>query len=247
MTRWINKLAALALLTGAAGTTAAGCAANESSLFIAGVLNPKPPECVGEAKGDVTVLVGGTLDVAFSNEYEGFVLVGNQLAQRGDPDVLRTETMRVALKGLEVQLTQVDGTLLTEYTVSGVGFAHPGNGTQPGYGVIGARIIPAPVGKEFAGVVKGQGRGARLTVLANIRAFGNTLGGEEIESSELSFPIDICYGCTVFFPLEAIDPSTGECTADEGGSDFDLGCFSGQSTIDCRNCTATHSVCRTPG
>lgn len=230
----------------------ASCAENRSSLFIQGLLKPSPPSCEVSFSGTSTVFFRGTLDVAFRLNYQGLILVGNQLAARGDPETLRTEVNRVPLEGAEVLLTDAQGEIENGFfSVAAGGFAEVSSGTTPGYGAIQATLIPDIVGNALADDLIAQGLGARKEVVSTIRVFGRTLGGIDVESAEFTFPIDVCYGCLVGFPLEALDtdPGTGvqTCQANaESAGEFP--CFFGQdSRIDCRACVAQQpDVCLVP-
>jgi hypothetical protein len=104
-------------------------------------------------------------------------------------------------------------------------------------------IIPASIGVDLRESLEGEGLGSSVTVVAEVRVFGHTLGGDEIESAIFNFPIDVCYGCLVAFPLEAVE--NGSClNATEAAPDFD-GCRAGQDDpIDCRACVVSQpDVC----
>ncbi|HEX2674319.1 MAG TPA: hypothetical protein VHM25_25755, partial [Polyangiaceae bacterium] len=59
------------------------CADNNSSMFVVGVLALDKSTCVAKADSTSAILAGGIMDVAFTQSYTGFVLVGNQLTERG--------------------------------------------------------------------------------------------------------------------------------------------------------------------
>ncbi|MGC4069663.1 MAG: hypothetical protein QM784_34395 [Polyangiaceae bacterium] len=77
---WLSPLAGVALLLGGA---TAGCADNESMLFIRGVMARESGNCELVADDTATLLTVGTLDVGFRGAYSAALLVGNQLASRG--------------------------------------------------------------------------------------------------------------------------------------------------------------------
>src|SRR6478735_3482712 len=66
------------------------CAENNSSLFVEGVMLLDPSTCVAKPDSSAILLAGGVMDVAFRSSYTAFVLVGNQLTQRGSREQLRT-------------------------------------------------------------------------------------------------------------------------------------------------------------
>src|SRR4051812_6828216 len=85
------------------------CATNDSMMFITGVYFRKFGACTPKADFDAPMLAKGTLDLTFASEYRAALIVGNQITQRGSRERLRTETSRVALKGAEVHLENLQG------------------------------------------------------------------------------------------------------------------------------------------
>jgi hypothetical protein len=225
-----------------------GCADNESSLFVRSVMKNSPPECTVQSDPTAVMLLGGTMDVALTDTYRAALLIGNQLVRRGSRDNLRTETARIALKGAEVRLQNSGGQQLSNgaFTVGGTGFVDPGSGDEPGYGVMFVPLVPPSVQPQ-AGTV----------ITARVKVFGDTLGGTEITSNELSFPIAVCYGCLVDFPPAADDAtvtgyqcnnaSTGTSASTAPSADT-APCWMGQDDpVDCRFCVNTlPDVCTSP-
>jgi hypothetical protein len=240
MGRFHNQLLASLLLSSVAALISTGCVDNESSLFIQGALVAEPPDCTVTADPTAPLLGEGTLDVAFASEFRAWLLVGNQLTARGRKQQVRAETARIALRGAEVVLTDAAGGELGAFTVPGTGFVTVSRSEEPGYGAFLATLLPA---SELGGVTPPAVPGAYTTVVANVRVFGDTLGGEELESAELAFPIRVCYGCTVRYPADALDENGG-CTV--GSPEGDV-CFYGQEAIDCRNCRGLEICDRLPG
>jgi hypothetical protein len=232
-------LALSAVLCGG-GLTTLACEENESMLFIVGVLALEDNDCKLSADGGATLRTGGVLDLSLRGSYTAGLLVGSQLTQRGNRDQLRTETARLSLRGAEVALENASGGLLAEYTTIGTGFVDAAGGTEPGYGWIAVDLIPA-------GAPLGTG-----LVVARVRVFGQTLGGDEIESNEYSFPIQVCRGCLVSYPAEAADMSQGpgvyRCAvrSEESTSEEQV-CLVGQDLgIPCTRCAAQSAVCLDP-
>jgi hypothetical protein len=221
-------------------TLAAGCVDNNSSMFIQGVLAPEAPDCDVTAAQGSTLLGEGVLDVEFSTEYRAWLLVGNQMTPRGAKQQVRAETSRVSLRGAEIVLEDVEGGGIAEFTVPGTGFVTVNRSEQPGFGAFLTTLIPGSNGGTISNRI-GSAYGAQMTVIANIRVFGDTLGGVEVESAELSFPIRVCRGCTIHYPLDAIVNDRCDVAGDEGGN---LPCFPGQGGIDCRACASVSTLCR---
>ena len=83
-------------------------------------------------------------------------------------------------------------------------------------------------------------RQATKLVIVNMRAFGRTLGGIELESSEFQFTIRTCNGCLVSFaggddPAQEPRPN---CKASLGtGASTTIPCFVGQDEpVPCQLC-----------
>ena len=221
----LSAILALAI----APVTLGGCEDNESALFVRSALKLEDGECLARAQPDATALAFGTLDLAFPTSYVASLLVGNQLARQGDRDKVRTETARVQLRGAVVSVRDESDSEIASFTSPGAGFVDPGNGNEPGYGIMFAELIPR-------GLITAPQR-----VTVSVRVFGETLGGRDIESSEFIYPISVCQGCLVSFPSDAIDAVTGDCTKGEPPSETP--CNIGQdSPIDCRLCSL-NAVC----
>jgi hypothetical protein len=250
MDRRGNWLGAVACGTLAA-VASVGCADPETSIFIQHNLKIESPACVARSDPEATSLGSGLLDVAFNLEYTASLLVGNQLTPRGEKPKLRPETMRVQLRGAEVMLTDLQGNVIEDsFSVPGTGFIDPSAGENPGYGVTFAELIPATVGDRLRRQLEPVGRGASRTVIAEVRVFGDTLGGAEVESGPFIYPITVCYGCSVFFPLDALQATNNQqlCT-NVGDFSGEFACRMGQDEgTDCRLCVGDYpEVCLVAG
>lgn len=224
---------------------ASACAENDSSLFVEGVLAPSPPNCEASPDPGATRLYRGVLDVAFRTKYEGVVLVGNQLTPRGNKDELRTETASFRIRGAEVELSSSQGAVLEQFSVRSGSYIPTNSSDAPGYGLAEVTMIPPTRGQAFEDELSGN-RGARRTVVASVRVFGETLGGVEITSGDFTFPIDVCWGCLVDYPLDAVEDSgDGSMVCAAGGDSVGFEqCVIGQDDrIDCRACASTLPVC----
>ena len=229
----------LALALVAAG--AMGCADNESSLFVRQVQAMQPPDCVVTPDPSAMFMPYGSLDLLIGgdNGYQAALLVGNQLAQRGSTDQIRTETARVSLRGAIVRVLDTTGAeVIPSFTVDGSGFVDPGSGNSPGFGLLGTTLIP-PGFRETSGDYQGW-------VTVWVKVFGRTLGGKDIESNELTYPIDICDGCLVNFPSKAVELATGNCTH-AGVTEYTVPCIPGQDApVPCTYCMDYLAVCQHP-
>ncbi len=228
-------LTALPLIAATALVGVSGCADNESMLFVRQVVALESGNCTSSPDPSGTFYSAGVLDLAVRNSYEASLLVGNQLVRRGSRELLRTESSRITLRGAEVQLLNEQGAVMTEFTIPVAGFVDPGSGDEPGYGVTSALLIPP--GAATSGT----------RVVADVRVFGDTLGGDEITSASLSFPINVCTGCLVSYPADADDPATTGYTCSVGDTPSSVPCRIGQDEpVHCLLCATTVELCRDP-
>ncbi len=225
------------------------CVANNGSIFVRGVLAPPQTSqaggCVYQANADGPFISGGVMDVSFTNAYQAELLVGNQMNQRGNSDEFRVETNRVQLQGSVVRVTDSSGAQLSTYTVVGGGFVDPGSGGSPSYSTFGTTLIDENTGAQLA--QKGIGYNDLVRLIAYVKVFGTTLGGQHVESDEFVFPVSVCYGCLVSFPSGSDDPSLAQqpnCLGTPSSSSGTVTpCIYGQDQpIDCTTCQG-NAVC----
>jgi hypothetical protein len=219
-------------------------------MFITGVYYRKFGACTPKASFDAPMLARGTLDVALASEYVAALIVGNQVVERGSKERVRTETSRIQLKGAEVTLENLQGKSVGggPFSSTGTGFVNPSSGTDPALTIMYANLVPASVVNKLA----------LGTVIAKVRVFGTTLGGEDVESGELAFPIDICSGCLVAFPASARDltadgtdfqckVAADDMAAASAAADADQPCSLGVDVqAPCTACSGLYDVCQTP-
>ena len=231
------------VLLGALGA-GSGCTDEETGLFIRGNVLIEAPGCIARAEEGATLLGVGLLDVALKQDYVASLLVGSQLTPRGDKENLRTETMITTITGAEVQLFLDTGELDTEFTVPASGVISPDSSADPGFGIIFATLIPQATGAALAADL--QNRGEIRTRVAQVKVFGETVGGLEVESADIRYVIRVCEGCLVGFPASALDPN-GACTLQTDMNIDVIPCRFGQDEpVDCRLCSAFNSYCQTP-
>lgn len=249
MSRIWGHAVALFASTIAVGAMAPACADNDESIFIRGVFAPPANRqngvCLYQPDPTATKLLGaGTLDLGLRDNYVGVLLVGNQMIPRGDPNNTRAESNRVHLNGAVVKVMDPDGTSVAEFTSYAMGFADPQNNNNPGYDAMGAILIDKPTRDGLVGGLPARS-GTTRSLLINVKVFGKTLGGVDVESGEFQLPITVCNGCLVDFsqstdPLQNPQPnckraSTGT-TAQSGTQQAP--CFLGQDEmVPCALCT----------
>jgi hypothetical protein len=235
-------------------TMSAGCTEETTGFYIQGNVVIDPPECLARPESSSTILLSGLLDVGLKRDYQAILLVGSQLAPRGDKTNLRTETMVATITGAEVRLYDDVGALANDpFTVPATGVIPPDSSDGPGFGVISATLIPASFGTDLLTGSGGQqalGLGEIRTFVAEVIVFGETIGGLDVESAKFSYVIRACEGCIVDFPADAIvvDPAGVPSCGPAEPPDL-APCRVGQDeAVDCRMCAGTgNPYCLFPG
>lgn len=191
-----RRLCALALLAASGGLLASACADNESSLFIRMRMAPSDDgKCSVTCGPGESFWTEDSVDAAYASSHTATLLVGNQIVQRGDSDVLRTETSRVQLYEAEVRVADIEGNTLTDgYVVPITGLVDPGTGDNIGYNCTQVLLIDGATMETL----RRQSAELRrdIEVVATVVVRGRTLGGQEVETAEWSYPVRVCFGCS---------------------------------------------------
>ncbi len=228
----MNRLCARALTTTAlaalAGVVFPACSHDDASLFIRFVIAPTT-NCTYTQDATQAFLPIGRADAALLGAYSPAVLVGNQLTARASADDVRAETSRVNIQGAVVKVVDpTDGSVQMDATVLSSGTIDPGTGAAPSYAPIQVTMLNAAALAHFD--PKNTAAGSKLAV-AYVKVFGQTLGGQSLESNEFQFPIQVCHGCLVKLTSTCSIPPAA-------GSSASLPvCVQGQDqTVDCSAC-----------
>jgi len=222
--------------------SAASCADGpDQPLLNIGMLAPPKPSgevCAFTADLKGPFLSVGTLDLAFTRQYNAILLLGNTLIppRSASRDPVEPE---FNVEGAIVQVTDADGNLLDDYTVLGVGFLQDASGGQPGIGTFETTLVSQAAADKL-GTFSGT---KRLTSF--VKVFGHSSGGTFAESGEVPFAIDACVGCLVVFPPDADDPASAtqpNCDLSSSSDAITPPCILGQDQpIDCRLCASTNA------
>ncbi|MEZ4371603.1 MAG: hypothetical protein R3B07_12295 [Polyangiaceae bacterium] len=200
MRRSLKKLFALTALGLFTAAATSGCADNDSQLFVVGVMVPDG-ECSVTADEGASLYLAGVLDTSLTTAYVGRLLVGNQLTQRGSREETKTETSRIAIRGAEVQIFTPQQELIKEYTVASTGFVNQAPNGDAAYGFAAVTLIDPQTGQSLANQVPAPGD--TTGVVVEVRVFGDSLGGSEITSAKLTYPITVCNGCLISCTTDA--------------------------------------------
>lgn len=242
MKRICGYVVSLAAVAGLVGAAVPACATNDQTIFIHGVLAPSTNRqggaCLYTADPTQPLLFEPVLDLGLTDSYNAVLLVGNQLIPRGDPTNNRAESNRIHINGAIVKVQDPDGTGIREFTSLSTGFADPQNNNQPGYSPIGVVVFDAPT-KDLV-LPSVQAKGKSRTLLIVVKVFGTSLGGEDLESGEYQFPMQVCRGCLVrqdgtdtkqTLPNCLAAPEAAAATSTDGP------CYLGQDrSISCKDC-----------
>lgn len=194
--------------------------------------------CLARAGGGVTRPIGW-MDIGVTNRYILFPNVENSL-----PEIVNvTQTSESELR-LENNTLQITGATIyydlpadLEQDLANEGVAVPqgqfvftSGSLKPGE--VGAMIIeavPPLVGEVFRRSTILAERYATTQILVRVTVEGVMLDGDTINSNEFVYPLNICNGCLVFFPVP-------DCTV-LPEEEIELPCFPGQDEgLDCRAC-----------
>ncbi|MCB9507095.1 MAG: hypothetical protein H6698_03285 [Myxococcales bacterium] len=236
------------LLAVAAGGALAGCAENTPEIAVTFNL-PFTDECEvpSASSGANTVYQSrGTLDLFVRNSYLMAPRLENTLVPSEDARIGSATGGAGGLQGTDWEANSIslrravirfdgpdalDLPLPKELTREISGTITPG-----GVATTLLEAIPESLGRtlEDARILR---QGTHITLNLHIKYFGETYSGREVDSNEFIYPIELCYGCLLNFPVAAVDFSYDvlpNCR-NIGDTEIALPCFPGQDDIvDCR-------------
>jgi hypothetical protein len=245
MTRFWGHLATGSASIGLVVALSSACAHDDATIFVRQISAPPQSQTGGQCTYTCDFSQGaipqGTLDIGLLSTYTGEVMVGNQLVAKQVSIQNRAETSRVELNGAVVRVTDAGGRELSSFTSLGSGFADPSTGTTPGCGLIAVTLLDGATAESLRAQI---GRGQTRQVVANFKIFGKSLGGQDVETNEYAYPINVCNGCLVTFPPDSVDPALAaathkpNCSATTATTTATATpCVAGQDQfVDCRAC-----------
>jgi hypothetical protein len=234
MKRWSRKVCTASLL-GSLLLSVGSCANNENMLVIIGAMTASPPGCVYTATASATLLLSGTVDLAFGGYYQAVLLVSNQLMAEGSKSRLRAESSNVSINNAEVRLLANGVTPIMYNSVPASGFIGVGAGEDSGYGSIAVEIMPGGLS-----VPANTGY-----IVAEVRLQCKTSGGDDIESNLFRYDIYVVdsrvggglvrYNGVNGTGVEICDAAV--CNSGTSTTTTDQSCYEGQdSTMSCCDC-----------
>lgn len=251
MKRVLGRVLSVVATAVIATTLTPACAENDKSIFTQMALAPPQQRqngaCTYTNDPSQASLFEGVVDVAARDTYSATLLIGNQLLGRGDTLNGRAESNRVHLNGAIVRVTDANGAELGEFTASAMGFVDAQTANAPAYGTVSVTAIDGPTLKKLGTIAFGESK----LVLANIKVFGKTLGGVDVESGEFQLPVRACNGCLISFAggddpaAQGVDCNLPLGGAAGGATDVVLPCTVGQDeSTPCQLCQE-RPACRT--
>jgi hypothetical protein len=192
---WGHVLAGASVVTGVVVAMAA-CKHNDSSLFVQDVLAGQPVSAgqVCKFTSDPTqpTISSGVLDIALASDYNATYLIGNQQVAEVNSQQLQTETSTITVQGAIVRITDAAGNQLNTFTRLSAATVYPSTGTVPGYAPITVTTIDSTTIQSNSGLQANVTAGGVTRLVTYVKFFGQTLGGNSIESEEFEFPVDVC-------------------------------------------------------
>ncbi len=199
---------------------AAGACTAEPTSFSILQMQPVSQDC--EIVLDPAVgLARGTVDIALASSYVAFPLVRNNMGDIVAANGFQERDGRIQSHNLQLREAVVDYTTLDPINaelpqrrvIPLSGTIQFGSDLAVGIELLDAGMIQAiRQSPEFLVIdSQQQVRPIRtaVTMVAKVKFVGNLPDGSELESNELRFPIQVCNGCRITYPPEAIDDAAG--------------------------------------
>jgi len=246
---WGHVMAGGLLLVGTAAISTA-CVNDNSTVFIFDVLAQQlvspGSQCLFTTDPTQPYISAGVLDVGFRNTYFAEFLVGNQIVSQASTTAPQTETSYVQFTGAVVKITDTAGKTLANYTeMVGAAALAPAQGTTPSFEPIGVTIVDEAAVDSFIPGLEpgGTDYGGTVQLITQTYFFGQTLGGESVQTNVFAFPVTVCYGCLVGYSAADVNPNAPlpnclNATSSSSTSTALPGpCFPGEDdAIDCSQC-----------
>lgn len=187
--RTVKQLCAAAVIATAA--LSSGCDDSNATVFVRGTVIPEGDGCTVDPNGDV--LLRGLYNVEAGGSYTLFPIFSNQLRTRAgsvasDPNGVHIDSVEVELRDEGGLPLAFDG-LPNPFQVATSTFIPSAAGTSASSAGAAVEVIPA----VYSGQLPTAG-----TIIAALKAFGETNGRVNVESDEWTYPIELCGGSCLF-------------------------------------------------
>lgn len=243
----MRSILSAALMLGVAGLFA-GCAEDIPEIRI--VANqPLNEECLPSASQTGQFIARGVLDLFIADQYVISPLVTNTMVPN---DTIVFGGGAGGGGGLTGTIWEANTVTLTRAVAE---FSGPENlgvplprslpltitgSAAPGGSVaLSLQVVTSNVANLLRSSALLATPGQSITILVRLKMFGETTAGNQVDSNEFVYPIEVCNGCLLDYPIEAIDPAfpAPNCRLieDVTSADVNLPCFPGQDvSVDCR-------------
>lgn len=210
-----QSLRAGAAFLGACALTGltAGCDNPETSLTIVQI-QPLGSNCT-VSTSESEFMTRGIVDVAIARRYTLYPLVSNNMIDltnakgysdgdgRQDTHAVRLKEVSYSIKG------EIEGLDTTSFTQKISGTIPVQSQSVVGFNILSSELIKQIREANFQTILgssfSATTGSADVTISFSIK--GETLDGNEVETETYSFPLEICSGCLINYPADAIDLS----------------------------------------
>jgi hypothetical protein len=248
---WGHCLAGATLFAGVVVAMPA-CKHNDSTLFVQDVLEAQPVSqgaiCTFTSDPTQAFISSGVLDIAFRTEYQPTYLIGNQSVPEVNSQQLQTETNIITVQGAIVTITDAAGNQLNKFTRLASATVYPSSGSVPGYAPITVTTIDSTTIASDTFLQQNAANGGTTRLVTYVQFFGQTTGGNQVQSDTFEFPVDVCSGCLVQFSSTSDDPdlpqpncrgaSSSSSSLPAPGQDFGIDCSLCQGVSACQGALA---------
>jgi hypothetical protein len=204
------------------GATTGATDAAPPALIAAGVLEPPFPsggQCSYTSDPTAPMLSHGVVDCALTQTYEPTLLVGNSGPQ--------AEVQQAVVQVVDPATNAV----VRDNTILGSASEFAGSVQVPSYAPVAFTLMDSVAVSHFC--PSGAGVPDR-TAEVEVTVYGQTLSGQPVQSNDLLFSVDVCYGCLVSVPASA---ETGYCAGAVPSTSAAVACVPGQDQVaDCQTC-----------
>ncbi len=206
------------------------CTNDDTGIFVLANLARVAPACTVKIALDSAFFSRGVLDVTLRDFYIADLMWGNQMIERNEANLSRTETSTFTVEGAEIMISH--GTeLLRHFSVASSGVANPTASTDPGLGLSAVELLPADVViNQIAPLVTSTSD--RVQIIVDVKIFGSTIGGISSETPFFRYVIDVCRSCLIVF-----EPTFGATPVCASKADVQAPCYIGQNDpVPCQSC-----------
>ncbi len=185
---------------GGAGTAGAGGAGTDG-VFLDGCLQIPRDTCSVQASLTAPLQLSGSVDGVYREDYSCLALFENH---RSGTEIVTDD--RVEFLQADVNLTTNEGQTIilpsgspAQSTVPFDGYVNPASKGAPGLGLASILLLDSTT--VAALTTQAVASGASQQVVAHVTVLGKTMGGIQVTTNELVYPIEVAAGSTCTQPV----------------------------------------------